>query len=122
MKGLRNIAVLAVLHVMLFVWSCTDIVSKYAAGSEFFSLGFFVLWFCVLALMGLYALGWQQVIRRMPLTTAFANKAITIVWGIFWGAVLFGEAVTPGKVAGAALIVAGIVLFVFADKGERRRP
>ena len=120
MKGSKNILVLVVLHVMLLVYSCTDIVSKYAATSEFFSLTFIVLWFCVLALMGLYAIGWQQVIRRIPLTTAFANKAITIVWGIFWGAVLFGEAVTAGKVAGAALIIAGIVLFVFAEKDGTR--
>ena len=47
----------------------------------------------------------------MPLTTAYANRGITVVWGIFWGAVIFGEAVTPFKLVGAALIIAGIALF-----------
>ena len=118
-KGSGRILVLIVLHVMLAVWSCTDVLSKYAAGAEFFSTAFFVMWAGVLVLMGVYALGWQQVIRRMPLATAFANKAITIVWGLFWGVALFGESVTPGKVVGAVLVVAGIVLFVFSDEGGK---
>lgn len=109
--------VLIVLHVMLAIWSCTDVLSKYAAGEDFPSTGFFIMWAGVLALMGVYALGWQQVIRRMPLATAFANKAITIVWGLFWGVALFSEALTPGKIVGAVLVVAGIVLFVFSDGG-----
>ena len=117
-KGSHRILVLIVLHVMLAIWSCTDVLSKYAAGEDFFSTGFFAMWAGVLVLMGVYALGWQQVIRRMPLATAFANKAITIVWGLFWGVALFGEAVTPGKIVGAMLVVAGIVLFVFSDAGE----
>ncbi len=123
-KGSHRIIVLIVLHVMLAIWSCTDVLSKYAAGEDFFSTGFFVMWAGVLVLMGVYALGWQQVIRRMPLATAFANKAITIVWGLFWGVALFGEAVTPGKIVGAVLVVAGIVLFVFsdADEGKSRVP
>ena len=123
-KGSHRILVLIVLHVMLAIWSCTDVLSKYAAGEDFFSTGFFAMWAGVLVLMGVYALGWQQVIRRMPLATAFANKAITIVWGLFWGVALFGEAVTPGKIVGAVLVVAGIVLFVFsdADEGKSRVP
>ncbi len=120
MKGPHRILVLVVLHVMLAIWSCTDVLSKYAAGADFFSVPFLALWFGVLVLMGVYALGWQQVIRRMPLSTAFANKAITIVWGLFWGVALFGEALTPGKVVGAVLVVAGIVLFVCSEKDATR--
>lgn len=53
--------------------------------------------------------------RRMPLTSAFSNKAVTIVWGIVWGALFFSEPITVSKVAGAALIIAGVVLFAHAD-------
>lgn len=51
----------------------------------------------------------------MPLTVAFANKAITVVWGIFWGVVLFGDTLTVGKVVGAALVIVGIILFALID-------
>ena len=69
----------------------------------------------MLALLGLYALGWQQVLKKLPLTTAYANKAVTIIWGIIWGLLLFGEHISIGKVIGAAFIIAGIVVFSLAD-------
>ena len=92
--------------------------SKFAAGFDFVSVGFVVCYVLVLVVLAGYALGWQQVIKRMPLTTAYANRGITVVWGIFWGAVFFGEAVTPFKLLGAAMIIAGIALFSHADAAE----
>lgn len=103
------------LHMLLMVYSCSGIFSKLASGVPFLSLEFCGFYLCVLALLGLYAIGWQQVLKRLPLTTAFSNKAVTIVWGIIWGCVFFGESVTLGKVIGAILIIAGVVLFSYAD-------
>lgn len=109
---------LLVLHVLLLFYSLADVASKFAAGYELLSLGFVVCYGLVLVVLAGYALGWQQVIKRMPLTTAYANRGITVVWGIFWGAVIFGEAVTPFKIVGAAMIIAGIALFSHADAHE----
>ena len=52
----------------------------------------------------------------MPLTVAFANKAVTVVWGIVWGFVFFKEPITTGKVVGAVLVIVGIVMYALADK------
>ena len=106
---------LFVLHLLLMVYSTSGILSKLAAGTDFFSPRFIVLYAGVLILLGLYAIGWQQILKRLPLTTAFSNKAVTIVWGIVWGVLFFGESVTMGKVIGALLIITGVVLFSFAD-------
>ena len=57
----------------------------------------------------------QQIIKRLPLTTAFANKAITVVWGIVWGFLFFGESINALKVAGALLVVAGVVVYARSD-------
>lgn len=108
------------LHVLLGIYALSDVCSKLAAGAWFPDLMFFVFYGLMLVFLGVYALGWQQVIKRMPLSSAFANRAVTIVWGIFWGAVLFGEAITPGKLAGAAIIMAGIVLYARADASDER--
>jgi hypothetical protein len=72
----------------------------------------------VLVLLGVYAIGWQQVIKRMPLSSAYANRAVTVIWGLFWGVVLFGESITPGKIIGALLIVAGIALYAHIDRDD----
>ena len=84
-------------------------------------------WFLLLhVILGVYAgssvcsklAAQQQVIKHLPLTTAYANKAVTVVWGILLGMAVFGEAVTPRQVVGAVIIIAGIVLFVRADNEE----
>ena len=116
--GASRARALLLLHVVLLFYSLADVASKFAAGHGFLSIGFIVFYGLVLAILAGYALGWQQVIKRMPLTTAYANRGITVVWGIFWGAVFFSEAVTPFKLVGAAMIIAGIALFSHADAGE----
>lgn len=113
-------SVLLGLHILLGLYALSDVCSKAAAGTEFLSLPFLLFYGAILALLGIYALGWQQVIKRMPLTTAYANRAITIVWGMFWGCVVFGETITPGKILGAAIIISGILLYVLSDRKDNR--
>ena len=114
-----NSKILFLLHLLLMVYSASGICSKLASGEPFFSLKFCFFYGIVIVLMGVYAIGWQQIIKRMPLTAAFANKAVTVVWGLVWGVVFFGESVTVGKVIGAALVIVGIVIFSGADKEEQ---
>ena len=68
--------------------------------------------------MGLYAVIWQQIIKRLPLTMAFANKAVTVVWGLIWGAVVFGEEITLGKVIGVIMVILGMVIFSLSDEKD----
>ena len=62
----------------------------------------------VVLLLGIYALLWQQVIKRFELSVAYANKAITLFWALIWGIFLFHEEITVGKVAGILLVMIGI--------------
>lgn len=110
--------ILLLLHLLLMVYSASGILSKLAANAEFLSLRFCLCYAGIIGLLGVYAIGWQQIIKRMDLTTAFANKAVTVVWGIVWGALFFSEAITVGKLIGAALVILGVVLYVQADAGE----
>ena len=103
------------LHIILGIYAGSSVCSKLAAQQPFLSAAFIVLYGLMLLALVVYAVGWQQVIKRIPLTTAFANKAVTVVWGLVWGALFFHEAVTPGKLLGAALVIAGVILFERAD-------
>lgn len=111
----KNLKTIFLLHILLMVYSTSGILSKLAAGEPFLSFRFCLYYGGVIALLGIYAIGWQQIIKRLPLTTAFANKAVTVVWGIIWGAVFFHESVTVGKIIGAVLVIAGVALFAAAD-------
>ncbi len=104
------------LHLLLLLYAAASVFSKLAAGEDFLSFRFILFYGAALLLLGGYALGWQQVIKRLPLTSAYANKAVTVIWGLLAGLLFFGEALTPRKLLGAALVVAGIVLFAFSDR------
>ena len=104
------------LHLLLLVYSLGGICSKLAAQSEFLSPRFFLLYGAVLLDLAVYALVWQQMLKRLPLVTAYANKAVTVLWGLLWGLLFFGEGITAQKLLGAAVIVCGVVLVVKADE------
>lgn len=116
----KRLQTILVLHLLLMLYSASGIFSKLASGEEFLSFRFCLFYGVMIALLGMYAIGWQQVIKRLPLTTAFANKAVTVVWGIIWGVLFFEETITAGKLIGVVLVVAGVALFACAD-GERER-
>lgn len=103
--------VLIALHLLIMVYSCSGILSKVASGLPFMSWQFVLCYGSMIAILGFYAIGWQQIIKRMPLTSAYASRAVTVIWGIVWGALLFHERVTLPKVGGALLVLAGVALF-----------
>ena len=109
------------LHVLLLLYATGTVLSKLAAGEEMLSLPFLLYYGGIILLLGIYALGWQQVIKYLPLTAAYANKAVTVVWGLAAGIAFFGERLTPGRAAGAVLVIAGVVLFAFSDRGEAEK-
>lgn len=98
------------LHIALIIYSLTSVLSKSAADKT--GVVFVLLYGAVLCCLMLYAVLWQGVLKRFPLTTAFANKAIVIVWGILWGWLFFREEVTWNKLVGVAVIIVGILIVV----------
>ncbi|MEG0070345.1 MAG: EamA family transporter [Raoultibacter sp.] len=103
------------LHFFLMLYSVTEVLGKCASGYPLSDIRFFLFYGGILLILVVYAFGWQQVIKHLPLTTAFANKAVTVFWGIIWGALFFQEEITPLKLAGVAIIIVGVLLFSNAD-------
>lgn len=106
------------LHIILLIYSAGTICSKLAAGEPFLSVKFIIFYGGVLLSLAIYAVAWQQVIKVLPLTTAFANKAVTMIWGLIWGTLIFREKITPGKIAGALIVAAGVILYVTAAEKD----
>ena len=106
------------LHLLLFFYSLSSVLSKLAAGQPFLSFKFCLYYGGMFLILVIYALGWQQILKRLPLTLAFANKAVTLVWSLVFGALLFSELIKLNQLIGCALAVAGVVLFVRADRDE----
>lgn len=114
---MSKLKIFILLHLMLMLYSMSGIFSKLAAGISFFSFRFFLCYAAMIGLLGVYAIGWQQIIKHLPLTVAFANKAVTVIWGLIWGACFFHESVTVGKMTGILLVIIGITIYA-QDSGS----
>src|SRR5574344_476330 len=114
----KKVITIVLLHIMLMVYSMSVICSKMASRQDFLSLRFILYYAGVIVLLAVYAVAWQQIIKRIPLTLAYANRAVTVVWGLVWGMIFFHEQVTVGKAVGAMLVVAGVVFYALADNKQ----
>lgn len=106
-----KIAIFLLLHLIFLIYSISSIFGKYASGESFLSLRFCLFYFLSIFLLGFYALAWQQILKYMPLTIAYTNRAVTTVWGVIWGVVLFKERITPGKIVGLIMVCVGIYIY-----------
>ena len=104
------------LHLLLLLYTLGGICSKFAAQNEFMSARFLLFYGLVIVDLGIYALVWQQILKKLPLVTAFANKAITVIWGLIWGMIVFKETITIWNFVGAFIIIAGICMVVREDE------
>ena len=114
----REMGTYVSLNLLLAIYSFSGFFSKNAAKQPFGSVKFCALYAGMILILGIYALGWQQILKRIPLTAAYANKAVTVVWGIVYGVTFFGEDISWMQIVGAIIIIAGVCLYVKADIGE----
>lgn len=105
-----------ILHIILALFSVSAVFSKLAAMEESLSFKWIIYYGAVLFIMFVYAIAWQQIIKQMPIVTAYANKAVTVIWGIIYGLIIFKEDITVPKIIGAVIIIAGVYLVVTGDE------
>lgn len=108
------------LHLLFLFNSIGGIFSKKAGMSEFLSIDFIKYYGLVFLFLAIYAVFWQQLLKRIPLTVATANKSVTVIWGLVLGALVFCERVTVTNVVGAAIIIIGICIFSKEDRGGEK--
>ena len=79
---------------------CTKMTSMQPTGSWLY-----LLWFGgAVAIIGIYALLWQQVLRRIELSTAYMFKGTTLIFTMLIAALLFGEVITIPNIIGSLII------------------
>ncbi len=99
------------LVVVNLVYACTAIFTKSASQHQFLSFPY-ILWLVgAVAVMGVYALLWQQVIKRMPIAEAYMFKGTSLIFVLLLSALIFGEAITLTNIIGAIVIIVGIVIY-----------
>ena len=92
------------------VYSSTGVFSKLASAEEFLSLGYLLRFGLVVLALGVYAVLWQIILKRFPLSRAYLYKSITVIFSLTFAFFIFGERITVQNILGAVLIISGIVV------------
>lgn len=99
---------LLALQGAVILYSFADVAAKLASAHPFLSGGY-VLWIgAEVLILGVYALCWQQIIKRVDISVAYSNRAAAVVWTTLWAALLFRETITPKNLLGIGILFAGI--------------
>lgn len=104
------------LHSLFFLYSWVVIILKAASANEILSFKFAGLFTLAVFILGIYAILWQIVIKRIPLSIAYPQKSVVILWVMLWSWLLWHEEITINNVIGVALVLAGIIIMVKSDE------
>lgn len=101
---------IGILQFAVLLYSLTGVVAKFASRYELFSLPFILLYALEIFILMIYAIVWQQVVKRMSLSVAYANKALTFLWALVWSLLIFSETVSVKNIIGVVIVVVGTAI------------
>lgn len=100
------------------IYACEAICTKYASGHEFMSMQYILGVIGAVAVLGIYAIAWQQILKRISLTDAYMFKGTSLIFVLLFSVLLFGEGITTANIAGTIVIIVGTICYAEADKRE----
>ena len=112
----KKIYSLIALQAAVFIHALAGVFSKLASGNLFFSWEYWIPFGLSLCCTFFYALTWQIALKKLSLISAFLGKSVGTIWTAVFGCVIFKEVLTPGKVIGLILVLAGTFLVVTKDE------
>lgn len=95
------------LYTAFLIYSASTICAKLASTQPTYIKILLFIGLEVICL-GIYAIVWQQVLKKFSLVTAMASKGIVVIFNLIWSVLLFGEHVSLYNIVGAAIIILGI--------------
>ena len=108
----KKIKEICIIQLAVILFSLTGVFSKKAASFKMFSVDYLFYYGIAMFVMFLYAIIWQQLLKKYPLNIAYANKGTLPLITMVWGVTLFNETITLPMFIGAIVVILGIGLVV----------
>lgn len=102
----------------VMIYTLSGVAGKYASGYSFLSIPFIALYGLEIAILGAYAIIWQQIIKRVDLSVAYANRSLALLWSMLWSAFLFQESISVQNVIGIGAVIGGVMVVNGTGKEE----
>lgn len=107
---------LLILQFIIMIYTLSSVVAKFASGEEFLSFNFILFYGLEILILGIYAILWQQIIKKFDLSVAYANKAMSLLWAMLWAILFFKENINIKNVIGVIIVIIGTIIVNKDDK------
>lgn len=98
------------LQLVVMIYTLSSVMAKLASGYDALSLPFLFFYGVEILILGIYAIVWQQIIKRCELSVAYANRSMAILWSLIWTVVFFHEVLTVKNIIGVLIVFAGTMI------------
>lgn len=115
-KKIKFIKNILILQAIILIYTLSTVAAKFASGEEFLSFNFILFYGIEIFILGVYAILWQQIIKKFEISIAYANRAMALLWSIVWALVFFNEKITIYNVIGVIIVIIGTIIVNSDDK------
>ena len=105
-----------ILQLVIAIYTLSTVFAKFAAGQEFLSFKFILFYGIEMLILGLYAIIWQQLIKKFDISVAYANKAMGLLWSIIWAILIFNDTITIKNIIGVIIVIVGTIIVNSEDE------
>ena len=98
------------IQLVVMIYTLSGVMAKFASAHSFLSFGFILFYGLEILILGIYAIIWQQIIKRVDLSVAYVNRSVALLWSMVWAVLFFKEKISVQNVIGVLIVIAGTVI------------
>ena len=99
-----------ILQLVIAIYTLSTVFFFFSSGQEFLSFKFILFYGIEMLILGLYAIIWQQLIKKFDISVAYANKAMGLLWSIIWAILIFNDTITIKNIIGVIIVIIGTII------------
>lgn len=117
----KEILKIIALLLINLLYASVGIFTKLASQYDFLSWSYIVFFVIAVGIIGIYAILWQQLIKRIDLTTACVFKGTGLIYAMLFAYFIFDEQISWNNILGVFIIITGIVLYAYHPKAQNTK-
>ncbi|MBR1707617.1 MAG: EamA family transporter [Clostridia bacterium] len=98
------------IQASVIIYTLSGVAGKFASQYDFFTFEFILCYGIEIIILGVYAILWQQIIKKYDLSVTYANRSVALLWSMAWAVLLFHETVTLKNIVGVVFVIIGTMI------------
>lgn len=111
----KTVQYISLVLVYLF-YASISVIMKYTGLQQPLTMEWCVGFVLLVATLGVYAIAWQQILKRIELGVAYMFKGLSLFFIMVLLAICYGEPITPMKLLATGIIIVGIALYAKSNE------